>query len=77
MTENIVVLSDNPADLLFPEDFARAVASALPHRHKWVHLKDVVKTKRNNRRKSISFTAKGEYSCECGAIKLGPPVGGL
>lgn len=77
MKPNIVVLSENPVDLAFPEEFARAVASTLPHRHKWRHMKDVVKSKRNARRRSTTFTAKGEYSCECGAVKLGPPVGGL
>ena len=71
---NVIVRATTPCDLVFPTEFAAAV-TASQHRHKWSHIRDVTLVQR--KRDSVRLTAKGEYGCICGAIKRGPPVGGL
>ena len=52
-----------------------AVVTMMHHRHKWIHIRDITIIRRKSR--SIQFSAKGEYRCDCGATKRGSPVGGL
>ncbi|QBC44427.1 hypothetical protein [Iodobacter fluviatilis] len=49
-------------------------------RHKWKFVKDIAVKKMSgcaNGFSTLSITAKGVYSCECGAKKCGNPHGGI
>lgn len=48
-------------------------------KHKWAHVRDITITniKSGPRGTTTRMSARGEYKCPCGAVRIGRSVGGL
>lgn len=48
-------------------------------KHKWVHVRDITVTNATYgpRGNTVRMSARGEYKCECGAVRIGTSKGGL
>lgn len=58
---------------------AAAATCTLGPKHKWAHVRDLVvkNIKINSRGTTVRMSARGEYKCECGAVRHGKSIGGL